>query len=388
MSSHVNQSSNYILNLELTNFRNIEHAHLDFSPHFNLIVGDNGHGKTNLLEAVAMACSLKPMQNLTNFDLINNCRNQAQLEAHFKTDGFNEIKLTILEQGKKAELNGKTVKNASALQEILPIVSFIPLELNMINLQPSLRRRALDLAASSLSLEHSANLRAYDKVLRHRNHLLKAWPIDHESLNTFTELLFEKASAIIHQRLFAMETLKDDLRKFLQQILGLEHELSMQYLASNEKLEFLSHWDLLALLKAQHLKLAQVELKRRSTLFGPHLDDLVFMLNGFNAQKHASRGQARAIVLAFKLAQMLAISKLRNFKPIVILDDIVSELDEKRCEHLLSLVQNLGFQSFLSATGLSYFGSVKYFGKNRVFQIAKGSIRTEDNAFASLLKDI
>lgn len=354
MPMHSSQiAHNSLQEIFINNFRNISEMNLVFNDGINLFIGDNGQGKTNCLEAIALACSLRPMQSLNNSDLIKIDHQQALIKAAFKNF---TIGLDIRSQGKKATLNGKGIRSAEKIHEKIPIVSFIPLELSMISGATSLRRRALDLAASSLYCEHASRLKAYEKILCHRNRLLKSWPIDFSMLNTFSDLLTEEGAKIIYQRLKTISELAPHFSLYAKNILGTEHNAFLSYQIDERVIENHTEADLKMLLREKKQRLASQEQARKVTLFGPHLDDMIFYLNKTVARSHASRGQMRALVLSFKLAQLLSVFRVREHAPIVILDDIVSELDEEKKSNLISVIKTLGTQAFFSATDQSAFG--------------------------------
>lgn len=345
----------FIDELFIKHFRNLSEIKLSFSPAINLLVGDNGHGKTNTLEAIAIACSLKPMQSLENRDLIKCGENEAYLAAHFRGLSDTELHVHIFPQGKKARLNDKSLVSARKLTEQMPLVTFIPSELNMISGGSALRRRALDQAASALFIDHINALRAYEKLLTHRNRLLKSWPLDPAVLESFTELFIKEGAQVIYYRLKTLSELAPHFAQQSANILGGELS-SLSYHCGEMSLLQQSTDDIAGHLRALHTRLASMEIIRRVSLFGPHLDNVGFYINGLNAQKCASRGQSRALVLAFKLAQMLAIFQVRGSRPIVILDDIVSELDREKKDNLIDLIANLSTQAFFSATDVQCFG--------------------------------
>lgn len=360
--------NNCLHKILIHNFRNISEIELDFSPEHNLFIGHNGQGKTNCLEAIAISCSLRSMQSLQNRDLIKADEEEAHLCAQFAKMG-NAI--TISDKGKKALLDGKAIKSALSLMELIPIVSFIPEELSMITGTKQLRRRALDLAASSMFLDHIVALKAYDKALQHRNRLLKTWPLDHDMLRVFSDILIQEGARIIHRRLKALHELHDHFKSTLRNILGARTDTALSYKVDDQNIANYSESDLKSLLKQKSTQYYSMEHIRKVTLFGPHLDDLVFSLDGFNAKNHASRGQMRALVLSFKLAHMLAVHRIREHAPIIILDDIVSELDHIKKANLLEIIKNLNTQAFFSASDLENFGLAP--SSMSVFSIVNGS---------------
>jgi DNA replication and repair protein RecF len=372
MSSFDQASPFFLKELSIRSFRNIAELALSFEPGGNLFIGPNGHGKTNCLEAIAMALTLRPMQSLQNIDLIRFDGADANILGSFAGSYPIDINLAIFPHGKKATINQQAVKNAASLGKLVSVVSFIPAELAMIQGAAALRRRALDQAAWSLFYEHLSALKAYDKIVLHRNKLLKSWPIDHHTLKIFTDLLIKDGAQVIHFRLKAIEAMEEVFLEKTQAILGPGNWGSLQYRLNDEHISHQTLSDLMARLERHKDRLALHEQKRKVTLFGPHLDDMTVLLNGHCAKKSASRGQSRALVLAFKLAHMIAILRLRGTSPVVILDDIISELDADKKANLLSVIADLKTQSFFSSTDLATFGG--QIPSGRVFELCAGRL--------------
>jgi DNA replication and repair protein RecF len=368
--SSFNETHIFLKSIYIKNFRNIKEMELTFDKGHNLIVGPNGHGKTNYLEAISLACSLHPMQSLQNIDLIKCHEPQAKIIALFNEPYTTKIEIDIFSNGKKAKLNGQTLKKTSHLKKFTPMVSFIPAELDMVTGPASLRRRALDQAGIALSYEHIDILKSYEKILLHRNRLLKNWPIDKKTLATFTEMLIKVGAQLIFLRLKSIEEIINFFLEKVDIILGSKQKSNITYNLNDRFIRNCTVSDLMALLKKDQLAIEQMEFKRTVSLFGPHLDDMVFEINGINARKSASRGQSRAIVLSFKLAQMMAINKIRGSAPTIILDDIVSELDADKKSNLIQTIEQLQTQAFFSTADLLTFG--KNIAKKNVFQIHNG----------------
>lgn len=364
----------YLKELVVKSFRNLRELSLTFSPGHNLFVGNNGHGKTNCLEAIAIACSLKPLQSLQNADLINFNAEHAKILGHFHGALKMNIDVDIFVKGKKARLNEQSLKSAAHLMRSLPLVSFIPAELSMVYGAASLRRRALDQAAAALYFEHVTALKAYEKLLAHRNRLLKDWPMDKEMLATFTELLIKEAATVTYYRLKTIEQLSPFFLEKMDAIAGFAHDTKLAYLFNDSYIANYTIADLTLALKQIHDANSAQERHRKITLFGPHLDDLAFTMNGVNATKFASRGQSRAIVLSFKLAIMIAILRIRGVVPIIILDDIVSELDADKKNNVIDTMNQLNTQVFFSTTDLKTFGGT--ISPEHVFLVTDGVVQT------------
>lgn len=333
----------HLFSLKIENFRNIAKEELFLSPALNLFYGQNGMGKTNFLEAISMACQLRPLQSLKNEDLIRYGENQATLSGRF-FDPAHDIDITVMPIGKKARLNEKTIKNAFRLHEAFPLISFVPLELNMIFLGGSLRRRALDMAVSQIHLEHVRALKAYDKILKSRNYLLKNTPWQKDEIHVFTKMLIEEGTTIIGLRKSFIDALLPCFQAAVKDILGHDHTASIEY-----------QWEGWAKTSSTSLdedfqNVKVLEEKRRVTLFGPHLHDIDFLIDNMLAKVSSSRGQSRALVLAFKLASLNVINQFRGLSPVVLLDDIVSELDEEKRNRLLKVIDDLQCQAIFTMT--------------------------------------
>jgi DNA replication and repair protein RecF len=350
MSSRPITSKHYLSSLGVKTFRNIESLHLELSPGINVLVGDNAQGKTNILETIAMLCSLRPLQSLNNSDLITQGHQQSSLFGLFKAEHDTAVEVEILPLGKKARINQKPVKSAARLHALLGMVSFIPSELNMIFGAATLRRRALDQAVMQIHFEHGQSLRAYEKLLASRNHLLKAYPIDHEQLHTYTSMLIQEAASIIFFRRATVKYLTEFFSECVDSIFGtflhshLQYECPAAFVGEPSR-EEIANW-----LEDTYARVRNEELRRRVTLFGPHTHDLLFIMENLPAQKSCSRGQSRALVLAFKMAVMKVIGKFRQIAPIVLLDDIHSELDQEKKNNLLRVVGELNCQAIFTCT--------------------------------------
>lgn len=367
-----NNHATYLSHLYVKDFRNLGELDLSFSPKSNLLVGKNGHGKTNCLEAIALSCSLKPLQPLKNAEMIRFEQELSTINATFSHNYSLTVDIEIHQAGKKAKINGKQTRSKDKLNQEIAVVSFIPEELNMISGSATLRRKALDQATNALFFAAYNSYKDYEKALIHRNKILKSWPIDKSLLDTFTHLLIKGGAQVVHNRLMTIAKLKPYFTENLCKILGDDHFANIEYVLKKETLNMMSVEDLESLLQNKYQTLAKEELSKKTTLFGPHLHDLNFFINNINSKNHSSRGQSRAIVLAFKLAQMLAIHDIRNICPIILLDDIVSELDHNKKQNLIATIEKIKAQTFFTTTDQKTFtGSA-----DKIFRLESGTIAT------------
>ncbi len=364
MSPQINQ-------VKIHNFRNIIFANVNFSPSFNLIIGNNAEGKTNFLESISLICSLKPMNSLNNNDLIKHGEQKSNLIANFVNSPCSEVAIEILPLGKRVFLNQKAIKNSNLLSKNFSIVSFVPQELNMISGSASLRRKVLDQACISLFSTHQLSIKNYEKILSQRNMVLKTFPLNLALLETFSSMLIKEAVIIIYNRLRAIEILMPFFKQKMNEIFSINNYF-INYLIGEQSYIKISQEEILELLNKTKILKHKQEIIRRTTLFGPHLDDIEFMINNLSAQKSCSRGQARSLVLSFKLAQMIAIKNIKQCSPIIILDDIISELDNEKKNNLINVIYELESQAFFSATDQQAFINKEH--AIQIFKVKSGEI--------------
>lgn len=330
--------------LALNNFKNITSLRLQPQPGLNILLGDNGLGKTNILEAIALATCLKSFKTGTpNSEFIRRGTEQAQINADFTSAVNFEVSLFIRERNKQLKISGKSSPSSATLRQQLALVSFVPDDLNIVLGSSAYRRRALDQLSSSLFPSYADAYRRYDKALLSRNRLLKNMSSSAQELAAYTQILAEAGELLVQKRLIALELIAEI---FHQQLLGLSGG------ALTAKLSYQSSCGPISLLSYLTLH-HQQERARKTTLAGPHLDDLLILLNHSPSRRSASRGQARCLVLAWKIAHLLSVISYRELSPILILDDVVGELDPGNATRLMELVNSLATQTFISTTHLA-----------------------------------
>ncbi|MEI6805052.1 MAG: DNA replication and repair protein RecF [Myxococcaceae bacterium] len=327
--------------LKAVYFRNLKSISLDPRPGLNLFIGDNGQGKTNLLDAIAMGAQLKPIRPVKqNSDLILFGEREARIEAQFEPDLSVTVHIDL--DGKKVRINNKPTRDSFALREKIALVSFVPEDLSAIMGSAGLRRRLLDQITASLYPNYALYYRQYEKVLLQRNRLLKQPLVDLVELDSFSQVLAQSAHSIEQARILAL----GHIRPYYEEAV---FKLSDGQLTSVFEYNPSSLGDL----KASLEKIRSEERARKTTLLGPHLDDLDILLNQHPARFSASRGQARILILALKIAQLQAVFAHRALSPVLLLDDIVGELDPHNALRLLQVVDQLKTQTFITTTHLS-----------------------------------
>jgi len=341
-------------------FRNLGEIHLDPSPFLNIFIGDNGQGKTNLLESIALGLSLKPIHSFKqNADLIRHGDEQAFVRIHLSDPPSSPpvVSLHISSKGKSAKLNDKSIRDASAIASVAPLVVFVPDDLQIVLGSSSLRRRFLDQVTANLYPSYIKLYREYDRALLGRNQLLKSSTLDLAQLDAFTSVVVDRGTCLVDMRLRAMHLWLPFFREALQTISGdtLRCELTYQgsFGATTKTDAIPSLQELREQFTVRLKETTREERLRKSTLCGPHLDDLCIILHDLMARQSASRGQARTIVLALKMAHLQTVHAHREVAPILLLDDVVGELDEANAARLLETIRELKAQTFLTTTHLT-----------------------------------
>jgi DNA replication and repair protein RecF len=324
--------------LELTNFRSYQNGLFGFEPGVNIIVGSNASGKTNLLEAIHTICTLQGFI-AADKDLIALEEDWSRLEA-LTDDGVRVVKLQR-DKPKLMEIDGEAKKRLSPLTS-LPVVVFEPEHMLLLSSEPERRRSYIDGILSLTRSGYKADLVAYKRALAQRNRLLKHEYFSVDQLFVWDLQLAEKAGVIAAARQSMIETLQDVCINHYQSISNSNVELKLSYV-SKLPLDNYSN-NLLAQLKNS----IDVDRQRGYTGFGPHRDDVYIELKGSDARITASRGETRSIILALKIAELELLHEQTGKAPVLLLDDVFSELDGSRRRALAEALKD--YQTFLTTT--------------------------------------
>lgn len=333
-----------IKELNLKTFRRFDDASFQFHPHMNIIIGDNAQGKTTILEAIHLLGLTKSHRLAKDEDLIQKEAEFAKINAlcHFnQTD--NTLSMVISKNGKKAKINDLEMTKLSDYIGRLHVVMFSPEDLDLIKGSPLERRRFLDLAISQLSNQYVQYLLKYRKLLKERNDVLKGLDqnkYDLVMLDVITEQMIHYAEKIVNHRKTFINELNPYLEKYIRLISEEDPKTVILYEPSVDK-DY----------KATYLKKRAIDLMVKSTSIGPHRDDYLFYANDSQVKFIASQGQMRTIVLALKLSLSEMINAKYGHYPVVLLDDMFSELDHKRQHSILNNL-NQKAQLFITTTDL------------------------------------
>ena len=331
--------------LRLRDFRNLRQLELTPGPRFNVVSGDNGQGKSNLLEAIEYLGSLRSFRGAKAEELICETAQQAELVAASGGDGpAHELRLSLARAGRReVRLDGKRPRSSAHYVRALPTVLFHPGELTLSAGGADGRRGFLDHLLTRLDETYATTLAAYTRALASRNRLLKADSPNRRGITAYDELLASSGAVLGQARAALVDALAPRVAALFAEISGDDGPaLSLRYeprVAPD-----------VATLRATLTAALEKDLLRGFTADGPHADDLGFRLRENKARRYASQGQHRAIVLALKVAELQELEARTDQTPLFLLDDVSSELDRQKSRRFFALLSRLGGQVFLTTT--------------------------------------
>ena len=339
----------YISGLTLTNFRNYEYREFEFDCNTTVITGDNGVGKTNIVEAIVFLSSLRSHRTNQDTDMIMFDSPYAVLMGEFVSSNGTE-KLNILineDNSKKIKYNNQDVKRVADVVGKLNTVIFSPDTLEIIKEGPDKRRKFLDVAISKIDRRYFSALQMYKKVIRQKNKHLKHFEGDDKFLvlDTYDQLLAQNGGYIEYKRRFFIDKLNELLCDIHSRLTGTKSDVYVEFESqvetSDRSLDEIIN-DYAEMLADARFK----EIEKRSSVKGAHTDDIAFYVNRKNAKKYCSQGQQRILLLSVLFAQtQIALSETGE-SPVVLLDDVLSELDNKRKQLVLDYISD--YQTFIT----------------------------------------
>lgn len=360
----------FIESIELLNYRNYKQLHMDFHSGTNVLYGDNAQGKTNILEAVYVCSTTKSHKGSKDKEIVRFGEEESHIKMTVRRDGIPyRIDMHLKKNRTKGvAVNGVPIKKASELFGIVNVIFFSPEDLNIIKNGPAERRRFLDLELCQLNKVYVYDLVQYNRVVVQRNKLLKEMDSDpslKETLNIWDSQLVRFGSELIRLRTRFVEELNELIREIHFHLSGEREELEIRYEPNVTPETF----------EAVLSRNRNQELRQRLTLTGPHRDDLNFIVNGADIRKFGSQGQQRTAALSLKLSEIELVKRTVKDYPVLLLDDVLSELDGKRQEHLLSEISHI--QTLITCTGLDEFVNSR-FQMDKIFKIVEGTVESEE----------
>ena len=359
-----------IESLKLKNFRNYDLLSVNFDESTNIFYGDKAQGKTNILEAVYVSGTTKSHRGTKDKDLIRFGIDESHIETVVEKNGIKyQIDMHLKKNSPKGiAINKIPIKKASELFGIINIVFFSPEDLNIIKNGPGERRRFIDLELSQLDKVYLSNLSNYNRIVNQRNHLLKDIGYDEAKLQTldiWDMQLILYGSKIIERRKTFIREINKIISGIHKKLTGNKETIQIIYEPSNGQ----------STLEQALNKNKQKDLKIKSTSVGPHRDDIAFMAGNIDIRKYGSQGQQRTAALSLKLAEIELVKQSINDTPVLLLDDVLSELDKHRQNYLLDSIHDI--QTLITCTGVDEFVNHR-FSVNKVFYVENGQVAKEN----------
>lgn len=343
--------------LRVRNYRSFDDYALELDPHVTVLVGHNAAGKTNLIEALQLLTAGQSFRRPTSAELVRNGEGAAHIELHMEGDGRRIDCGLVAEDGKRSFFrNGKKTR-AAGVRGVVPSVLFCPDNLDMVKRSASHRRAALDDFGVQLNEQYAHLVSTYTRCVEQRNTLLKESYATRDLLRAWDDALVSAGAQLVMHRLALLERIRSHMVDVYGTIAPAER-VDVRYRATIGEVERAAHdRDALAALFSRSLdEISDDELRRGQTLVGPHRDEIVFTIDGRDARSYASQGQQRSLVLAWKVAEVEVTRDILDRYPILLLDDVMSELDERRRMAIMHYVEG-DIQTVITTTNLGYFSS-------------------------------
>jgi len=362
-------------NIKLKNFRNYSQLDIPLNTKMNIFIGQNAQGKTNILESICVLALTKTYRNGIEPNLISFNKKKALIKGKVRNNKLiNDLEVSISEGSKTLKINKKDIKRISEYISNLNIIVFTPEDLEIIKGSPSVRRNLINMELSQISNKYLNTYNEYNKILKIRNEYLKllltSSIADKKYLDVITEKLIEKAIIIYEERKKYLDFINQKIDRIYKNITG-EDSLKIIY-EPNIEIDNFSSDNIYSILKEKFSSEYKKELNYGMTLYGPHRDDFIFSLQDKNLKFFGSQGQQKVAVLAFKLSEIDIFEEYRNTKPVLLLDDIFSELDIVKRNRLLEYI-NVDIQSIITTTDLKSIKS-KYTNDAFIYEIKNGII--------------
>ena len=356
--------------LELANFRNYEELNISFDKGTNILYGDNAQGKTNILEAIYVSATTKSHKGSKDKEIINFDKEEAHIRTYLEKENV-ETRVDMHLRKNKSKgiaIDGQKIKKAADLMGLLNVVFFSPEDLSIIKDGPAERRRFADMELCQLDSFYLYNLNHYNKIIGQRNKLLKDMYFQSElkeTLNIWDSQLVSFGSKIIERREQFVKQLGDIIFDIHKKLSGGKEELVIAYEPDVSIEDF-----------EKQMKYNQdKDIRLKQTTTGPHRDDFSFVVNGVDIRKYGSQGQQRTAALSLKLSEIELVKKISKDTPVLLLDDVLSELDSNRQNYLLNSIGNI--QTIISCTGLDEFINNR-FEINKIFKVTNGTVNCEN----------
>jgi DNA replication and repair protein RecF len=362
----------YIRSLELKDYRNFNELSMEFHDGTNILYGDNAQGKTNILESIYICGTTKSHRSSKDKEIIKLDKNESHIRVWLERDSIShKIDMHLKKNKPKGvAIDGIPIKKSSELFGIVNIVFFSPEDLSIIKNGPSERRRFIDLELCQLDKVYLYNLSNYNKIISQRNNLLKQISFNRKLMDTLSiwdMQLADYGIQIIKRRNQFIQELNEIVYHIHKKLTGDKENLIIKYEPNVSREEFTNK------LTANIEK----DIALKMTSVGPHRDDISFFNGDIDIRKFGSQGQQRTSALSLKLAEIELVKISIKDKPILLLDDVLSELDRNRQNYLLNSIQ--GIQTLITCTGLEEFIENRM-ECDKIYRVVEGTV-TNENTF-------
>ena len=358
----------FIKRLQMLNYRNYNVLDISLGPHVNVFMGDNAQGKTNILEGIYYCAFARSHRTSKDRELINWNSNNALLSITVGRERLDKrIDISILKDGKKAiQVNKIKIKKIGELFGNFNVVMFSPEDLKIIKDSPGVRRKFIDMELCQLNPKYYYNLVQYNKVLNERNSILRNRNINKDILDVYDMQLVEFGYNIIIDRLEYIQKLNKYSAKIHSDITSGKEKIEFKYISTIKDLENIKE-NFYSLLEKNRSR----DCERGITSIGPHRDDFTVLINDIDTKSYGSQGQQRTAVLTIKFSSLKIIKELTGEHPVLLLDDVLSELDLSRKRYILSTIGDI--QTIITCTGIEDL--YEYLDdKSKVFKVKDGEI--------------
>ena len=344
-----------VKNIKLINFRCYENLEIEFSPGMNYIYGDNASGKTSLVEAIYYLSLARSFKTNKDKELIKKNNDTALINAYLNSlDSYKEILISLMDVGKKIFINKKQIKKISELSNLINAIYFIPKDVNLLKESPSQRRLFLNLSIAKVSNKYLELCINYEKILHSRNELLKQEKINYDLLDVLTNQIIQISKEIYLYRKNYIDNLNKKINYVYKSITGKDEKINIIYET------FISNYENFEMIANKKYKDSlENDMQKKVTNIGIHKEDFKIFLNSKDVSKYGSQGENRLSVLALKITPYELIEEEEK-KPIIILDDVLSELDKNNQENLLNYLSKLK-QVFITSTNKIFKENITYY---------------------------
>ena len=359
-----------IKSLELENFRNYENLNIEFDQGVNILYGDNAQGKTNILEAIYVLSTTKSHKGSKDKEIVNFNADEAHIKAYLDKEGLERrIDMHLRKNKTKGIAIDKVrVKKAAELLGLLNVVFFSPEDLSIIKDSPAERRKFCDRELCQLDQNYLYDLMQYNKVINQRNKILKEISFNkdyREMLSVWDMQLTVYGKKIIERRAKFVDELNEILSDVHYKLSGKREHMVMNYIpyCTMDQLEDVTKANI------------EKDIRLKMTCAGPHKDDFSFISNDIDLRSYGSQGQQRTAALSLKLSEIEIVKKITRDKPVLLLDDVLSELDSNRQNFLLNNIGDI--QTIITCTGLEDFVNNR-FKYDKIFKVTEGRVNKEN----------